>query len=88
VQRGTSVALGNFGSANGGVADIIEFDVAITVESSETEGSESAKKGEGGLRIHVVSAGIDVQNKNTSSGTTSQSNVSRIKFRVPVQFAT
>jgi hypothetical protein len=72
----------------GGVADIIEFDVAITVESSDSSTSESEKKREGGLKLHVLSAGIDIQSKSGESATESRSNVSRIKFRVPVQFLT
>jgi hypothetical protein len=68
-----------------GYADIIEFDVAITVESSGKEDSESEKSGDGGVKLHVLSAGISVQSKQSSSSESTQSNVSRIKFRVPVQ---
>ena len=35
-------------------ADIVEFDVAITVESSGKESSESTKGGDSGLRLHVI----------------------------------
>jgi hypothetical protein len=69
----------------GGYADIVDFDVAITVESSGKETSESAKGGDGGLKLHVVSAGISVQSKQSSATESTQSNVSRIKFRIPVQ---
>lgn len=71
-----------------GHADIINFDLAITVESSSAEATESTKAAGGGLKIHVVSAGVDVAGKKLRDEKTTQSNVSRIQFRVPVQFPT
>ena len=71
-----------------GFADIIEFDLAITVESSSLEEKEGSKKGEGGLKIHVVAAEIGIASKQTNKTEDSRSNVSRIKFRVPVQLPT
>jgi hypothetical protein len=68
-----------------GYADIVDFDVAITVESTGKESSESAKRGDAGLRLHVASANIAVQGKQSSAIESTQSNVSRIKFRIPVQ---
>ncbi len=48
----------------GGFADIIEFDLAITVESSSTDEQEATKQGGGGVKIHVVSAGVDIGSRS------------------------
>jgi len=71
-----------------GHADLIEFDVAITVTSAERKGSEVGGKTKIEGKIIVASADVELQGKRTKETEHSTSHVSRIKFRVPVQFKT
>lgn len=71
----------NYGDSH---ADMFEFDVAITVEKSNSAESEGTKKGESGLKIAIVSAGVDIAKTNSEKSEESRSHVSRVKFRVPV----
>jgi hypothetical protein len=72
---------------SGTFADVVDFDIAITVESTGKESTEEGKAGEGGLKLHVLSAGVNLSSKKGSSNENTQGQVSRIKFRVPVQFS-
>jgi hypothetical protein len=70
----------------GGIAEMIEFDIATTVGTTDESVTEKDKKVGGGLRIQVVSAGVDAHSKSTDAIKKSDSRVSRIRFRIPVQF--
>jgi hypothetical protein len=69
-------------------ADIIEFDIAVTVESSDSTDREKTSGKEAGVKIHVVSADVGTQTKSMESMERARSHVTRVKFRIPAQFPT
>ncbi len=56
------------------LVELVEFDVAVTSESGTETG--------GGLKISVATIGIGTEGKSSGS----QSNVSRIAFKVPMAY--
>lgn len=70
-----------------GIADIIEFDVAVTLGTKSANETEEGSEKKGGLSIQVLSAGIDASKKTTKAKDKTVSHETRVKFRVPVQFS-
>jgi len=68
------------------VADMVEFDIAITVAETSKDGHEKDASGKAGFNISVLSAEIGKGVKSTKESERSDSRVSRVKFRVPVSF--
>ena len=71
---------------NDEVADIVEFDIAVTVERSAKKGSGSESTGGGGLKIAVASGEVKRLSTDNEDSAMTKSHVSRVKFRIPVQF--
>lgn len=71
---------------NGGIADIVEFDVAITTSKVNAEGEQSSSKKDAGFRLKVVSAGVDFGSGESKSQEITDSQVSHLKFKIPVLF--
>jgi hypothetical protein len=67
-----------------GVADIIEFDVAVTVEGENTKDTGKKEGGSAGAKLHIFSASIDASTAKASKERNARSDVTRVKFRVPV----
>ena len=70
----------------GTVADMVEFDVAITVSTGKTDSSEKGGEAKAGLNISVVSAQFGGGAKSSTQSKLEDSRISRVKFRVPVAF--
>ena len=73
-------------TADGGIADVIEFDVAITTAAIQSAGSKTSSEKGGGVEIKVVSAKLDYGTGTDQSLQTTDSQISRIKFKIPVAF--
>jgi|ERR1051326_3394173 hypothetical protein len=73
-------------TATGGVADMVEFDLAITVAKDRSETAAQDGGGKVGLSISVLSAEVGASSKTTSGENYSDTRVSRVKFRIPVMF--
>jgi hypothetical protein len=69
-----------------GHADVVEFDVAISVTSSKSASTTVEGEGKVEGKIYVASADVSLQGQHKRGHESSQSDVSRIRFRVPVQF--
>ncbi len=68
-----------------GYATVVQFDVALTVRSDLTSGTEAEKKAGGGVKIYVAAAEGSLNSKSTTENKAAQSTISRVKFSVPVQ---
>lgn len=60
---------------------MVDFDVAVTVETSKS--TESTKQAEGGIKYVIAVGG---SGSTTGEDATSNSTITRIKFSVPVAF--
>jgi hypothetical protein len=87
IDRNNIANLALLETKDGGVADVIEFDVAVSIASDESHGMElSGKAGLGGTILKVISADIGGTGKRSSERKSSQESVNRIKFRIIVQY--
>lgn len=81
--KGSGLLLSKFGSA---VIQIVEFDIAITVSNQGKDTTGSATEKEAGVKLQVVSASIGESKSGTYEMQRSRTDISHIKFRVPIMF--
>ena len=81
-----AAAAGLMLTAQGEVAEMIEFDIALTVSEATSESSETEGGGKAGAKLQIASLEIGGSRTSKKQSDKSGSSVSRIKFRIPVVF--
>jgi hypothetical protein len=72
---------------DGDAADLISFDIAVTVQSSEKSETGQETSGKGGASIKVLEVGINSKRTESSGESSAHAHETRIKFRIPVCFS-
>ena len=77
------------GSVNGKmktIEEFVEFEVSVAVKVSKERSGALGGNGSVSAKIAIVEAKVGVDGSGTSTKTTADETLSRLKFRVPVQF--